>query len=198
MYMYKKSIKIMTLILLTLTLEGCPMDYDIPSLEPIVYLENNSEHGIVPCWNYRGTYYIPDMIVFSDTLLPTEYYVPPRDAIPVEEGGPDSVEMNNPLLFIIEPGEKSYVECIEMDDPLANLFSYLPHDTLSVFVFHADTIRKYSWEEIRDSYNILVRYDLSERDVRSFKNHTIPFPPTGAMRDMKMWPPYEEVMKRYE
>ena len=196
--MNKKNIGNTALILLSLTLQGCPMGDDIPGLVPTVYLENNSEHGIVPCWNYQATYYIPDMIVFSDTLLPTQYYDPPRDALPVEEGGPDSVAMNNPLLFILEPSEKSYVECFEGDDPLGELFSYLPHDTLSVFVLHADTVRKYSWDEIRNSYNIVVRYDLSEEDVRSFEDNTIPFPPTESMRNMKMWPPYEEVKNKYK
>ena len=142
------------------------MGDDIPGLVPTVYLENNSEHGIVPCWNYQATYYIPDMIVFSDTLLPTQYYDPPRDALPVEEGGPDSVAMNNPLLFILEPSEKSYVECFEGDDPLRELFSYLPHDTLSVFVLHADTVRKYSWDEIRNSYNIVVAEQNAARRAR--------------------------------
>ncbi len=45
------------------------------------------------------------------------------------------------------------------------IFEELPQDTLSVFIFHTDTLKKYSWEEIRDDYKILKRYDLSLEDL---------------------------------
>jgi hypothetical protein len=54
--------------------------------------------------------------------------------------------------------------------------------------------------------HIVVRYDLSYDDIVRFSvaddgyefQFHIPFPPTEAMRDMKMGPPYEEVRERYE
>ena len=190
--MNKKLIKIMTLILVSLSLGGCFFDFESPAgLEPAVYLENNSEHGIVVCWNYCYSYYIPDQIIRTDTLLPEQYYSSSFDD---ELDGPAP---HNPLRFIIEPGDKSCVECLETN-PLEELYADLPHDTLSVFILHADTVRQCSWEQICADNNIVVRYDLSKKDVLSFKNHVVPFPPTEAMRDMKMWPPYEEVRKRYE
>ena len=188
--MNKKHLKILTLILVSLSLGGCPMDYGIPSPAPAVYLENNSEHGIVVCWNYCFSYYIPDQIIRTDTLLPMQYYSSSFDE---ELDGPAP---HNPLRFIIEPGDKSCVECLE-GNPLEELYATLSHDTLSVFVLHVDTVRQYSWEQICADNNIVVRYDLSKEDVLSFKNHIVPFPPTEAMRDMKMWPPYEEIRKRY-
>lgn len=45
------------------------------------------------------------------------------------------------------------------------VFDRLPKDTLSVFVFHADTLKKYSWSEIRSGYKVLKRYDLSYSDI---------------------------------
>lgn len=53
------------------------------------------------------------------------------------------------------------------------------------------------WEGIRDDYDILVRYDLTYDNLKVL-NDTIPFPPTEAMKNMKMWPPYEEVVKKYK
>lgn len=75
------------------------------------------------------------------------------------------------------------------------MINNLPKDTLSVFVFHQDTLLKYKWEDIRQSYNILKRYDLSLDDIRLlYENHTpvIPYPPDERMKNMKMFPPYEE------
>ena len=188
----KKYIRFTALIFMLMSLGSCFYDEESPvGLEPAAYLENKSEHGIMVCWNYCFSYYIPDLIARTDTLLPAQYY-----SSSFEEEL-DSAAYYNPLLFIVEPGDKSYVECIEYD-PLDRLFADLPHDTLSVFVLHADTVRQYSWERICADNNIVVRYDLSKNDVLSFKNHIVPFPPTEAMRDLNMWPPHEEVRKRYE
>lgn len=55
------------------------------------------------------------------------------------------------------------------------LFEQLPQDTLSVFIFHGDTIAKYSWQEIRSGYKILKRYDLSQKDLEN-ANSIIRYP----------------------
>ena len=68
-------------------------------------------------------------------------------------------------------------------------------DTLSVFVFHIDTLLNHSWKEIRDGYKILVRYDLSAEDLESLRGE-IYYPPTAAMRNVHMFPPYEKVSGR--
>ncbi len=48
-------------------------------------------------------------------------------------------------------------------------------DSLMFFVFSVDTLNKYSWEEIREDYKILKRYDLSISDLDSL-NWTITYP----------------------
>ena len=40
-------------------------------------------------------------------------------------------------------------------------------------------------------YNILQRYDLTLKDMELLK-HDIYYPPTPAMRNIKMWAPYSE------
>ena len=47
---------------------------------------------------------------------------------------------------------------------------------LSVFIiFHSDTMEKYTWEEVRDGYEILKRYDLSLDDIKRL-DYTIVYP----------------------
>jgi hypothetical protein len=70
-------------------------------------------------------------------------------------------------------------------------------DTVCYFVVDADTVAYYGVTNVSDNYRILVRYDLNIDDVELLKE-TIPYPPTPAMRDMKMYPPYEEVLRREE
>ncbi len=48
-------------------------------------------------------------------------------------------------------------------------------DTLMFFVFSDDTLKNYSWDEIREGYKILKRYDLSIVDLDSL-NWTITYP----------------------
>ena len=45
-------------------------------------------------------------------------------------------------------------------------FEGLPCDTLSIFIFHTDTLNKYSWEEVRKGNMLLRRYDLGVEDVK--------------------------------
>jgi hypothetical protein len=71
------------------------------------------------------------------------------------------------------------------------LFATFPTDTLSVFFFDPDTLAKYEWETIRKEYKVLVRYDFSHADLKRLE-WRIYYPPTEAMKDIKMYPPYKE------
>ena len=62
-------------------------------------------------------------------------------------------------------------------------------DTVCLFVFDTDTLKKYSWEEMQVGYKILKRYDLSKADIRNL-GLLISYPPDDRMRDIKMYPPY--------
>jgi hypothetical protein len=53
--------------------------------------------------------------------------------------------------------------------------TFLPADTLSVFIFHTDTLNKYTWDEVRNGYKVLKRYDLSLDDLKQM-NWTITYP----------------------
>ena len=64
-------------------------------------------------------------------------------------------------------------------------------DTLCLFIFDADTFNTYSWEEIQNDYKVLQRYDLSLENIEALKRQ-IPYPPTEAMKNMKMYPAYGE------
>ncbi|MFH0757879.1 MAG: hypothetical protein V2B15_11370 [Bacteroidota bacterium] len=56
-----------------------------------------------------------------------------------------------------------------------DVYSMLPKDTISVFVFITDTLNKYSWEEVRNGYKVLKRYDLSYDDLERM-DWTITYP----------------------
>ena len=63
---------------------------------------------------------------------------------------------------------------------------------LTLFFFHADTLQKYSWTDIKEKNLYLQRYGLRPADMRVLggDNVVIPFPPDPAMRYMRMTPPY--------
>ena len=62
-------------------------------------------------------------------------------------------------------------------------------DTIIIFIFNADTLSKYTWDEVRADYKILKRYDISWQEMEATKGK-IYYPPTEAMKDIKQWPPY--------
>lgn len=75
----------------------------------------------------------------------------------------------------------------------------MPYDTMRVFVFDG------KYEDLlipieNDLY--LVRYDISIGDAQRLINEEgeleIHFPPDKRMKDIKMWPKYEDVVTRYD
>ena len=81
-----------------------------------------------------------------------------------------------------------------ISEPLEDIVKNTRKDTMSFFFFHADTLNKYTLEELQRGYMVLRRYDLSSQDIITLKNQygvpEIHYPPDERMKDMKMWPPY--------
>ena len=50
--------------------------------------------------------------------------------------------------------------------PFDRLFELLPTDTLSIYLFHPDTLAKYDWNVIRNEYKVLKRFDVSLDDLK--------------------------------
>jgi hypothetical protein len=98
---------------------------------------------------------------------------------------PDTVIRGNMWMCgPINQGEsKYYVYSEAIKDPWTN--------TVCLFILDADTIKSYSWEEIQDGYKVLQRYDISPENIKALK-YKIPYPPSEAMKNMKMYPPYGE------
>ena len=67
------------------------------------------------------------------------------------------------------------------------------NDSLSLFIIDLDTIKKYTWEEIKNGYKILQRYDLRV-DLEGLKqlDFIVTYPPTEAMKSVRMYPPYQK------
>lgn len=86
---------------------------------------------------------------------------------------PDSLPESNEYIVydmnkVLHPGYESHLNW-------ESFFQELPYDTLSVFIFHTDTLNKYSWNEVRERYLILKRYDMSLDDLNQ-NNFTITYP----------------------
>ena len=70
-------------------------------------------------------------------------------------------------------------------------------DTIRVFVFDSEKYKETDWSTIRDQYLFLLRYDLTKAELDAL-GWRIAYPPTTKMKDIKMWPPYEEAIKNAE
>jgi hypothetical protein len=62
-------------------------------------------------------------------------------------------------------------------------------DTLMFYIIDVSIVENNSWQTIIDNYLVLQRYDLSLEDIQQL-GWSLSFPPTEAMKDMKMYPPY--------
>lgn len=120
-------------------------------------VKNNSHH-------HFGLYFpsSKDGIFYPDTILPLS-----------------NKYLKNPIVF-----ESYYFHSSNSWD---YVYSQFPQDTMSVFVFHSDTLAKFSWEEVRKGYKVLVRYDLSLEDLERL-NFELSYPPDNRMQGIKMYP----------
>jgi hypothetical protein len=142
------------------------------------YVENKTNHDVKSFLAF-GLYSLGYIhIEYPDTVLPNWY------------GSTDSIGFNN-----IEPNEKQLVYA-SINTTWEDDVKKLSADTLSIYIFHSDTLRKYTWEQIREDYKILIRYDLSAEDITHLKDKygipVITYPPDERMKNMKMYPPYGE------
>ena len=77
-----------------------------------------------------------------------------------------------------------------------HLLSGTQAGVLSVFVFNQAIVNDEGWESVLSHQNYMVRYDLTAKDLESLQG-AIYFPPSDAMRNVRMFPPYEEVIQKY-
>lgn len=90
----------------------------------------------------------------------------------VGENYPDtSIVQTKPHLWTVQPN--SSFDDVSEWGTWKERFSKT--EKLSVFIFHTDTLNKYTWEEVRDNYMILKRYDLSLDDLKQC-DFTVTYP----------------------
>jgi hypothetical protein len=97
----------------------------------------------------------------NDTLLFYESYNYPDS----------SIVQNKPILTRIYPKDYSHLDSKKDWDEIL----VPPKDTISIFILNKDTVDRYSWDKIRNDYNVLKRYDLSLDDLKNL-NWTITYP----------------------
>ena len=176
------------LVVASLMLSACPTGDFTSTYTSIV---NKSGHNISVYWASTAA----NTSAYPDTLLPDNPTLCGTDIYELIEG---PISPNGGLATF------EYPTNLEGFKKLFSRKEHLPEGILSVFVIHTDTLLCCPWEQIKADNNYLIRYDLSYNDIVRFSTSQdsyefhIPFPPTEAMRDMKMWPPYDEVRKRYE
>ncbi len=90
----------------------------------------------------------------------------------VGDSYPDTlIVQTRPRLWTVQPN--SSFDDVSQWGTWEDRFSKI--EKLSVFIFHADTLSKYTWEEIADQYMVLKRYDLSLEDFKRC-NFTVTYP----------------------
>lgn len=73
-----------------------------------------------------------------------------------------------------------------------SILSVTHSGVLSVYLFKQEDVDNLGWKYLSEHNGYLVRYDLRLDDLRLLKD-TLYYPPTTAMRNIHMFPPYEKV-----
>lgn len=65
----------------------------------------------------------------------------------------------------------------------------IPSDTLMIYIYDAELLDSKTFTHIKNT--VIQRYDLSLQDLQ-FLNWKISYPPSEAMKDIKMYPSYKK------
>jgi len=131
-----------------------------------LYLKNNADYSVV----YKvavNVYPIPS--VYPDTTLGA-------NAWPI-----------NYNTTVVKPGDSK--DLFGSSVKIHDIIKDLPADTLSIYLFHIDTLKNNTWAEVQAGYKILKRYDLSLEDLEHL-DYKLSYPPDAKMSGVKMYPPY--------
>lgn len=60
-------------------------------------------------------------------------------------------------------------------------------DTLSFFIIHADTLQARGIEHVKDTYKVLMRFDMSLSDLKRI-GYNITYPPDQSMEGIRRYP----------
>lgn len=132
--------------------------------------ENENCHKTIPFANYS-----------DKTLWIVESYAPPSDT----SLSPSSISN-------IDANPANIVNCNEINSSLLwQRDCYEGVSLVRIYIYDLDVIKTVPKDTIIDNYMILRRYDLTVDNLQSL-NWKIPYPPTEAMRSMKMYPAYGE------
>lgn len=162
-----KKIKFIIGICVGLFMCGCEeMFYAwFPDYEITIGFTNNADYALSVYSIFIGCY--SEYVIYPDTSLPTK--------CPPQWGINNISPFSKKELFLTNKPEK--------------IFDYYNTDTISIFVFSTDSLNGLAWEYVASNYVVLQRYDVALNDLDSIWDQ-LSFPPSKAMRNIKMWPPY--------
>ena len=157
---------------------------------------------LITATSSRCAFYVTDWIYIRcnaphNIVYINSFYTDPLREIPeIPEENMDRFLAS----FTVSPDDFGY---FEVNGSFEEYVKKCADDTLSFYIFHADTVSRYSWDDIRELKKILVRYDLGANDFSKLPldrngDRSLLYPPTESMRAIHMYPPYDQVMAQYE
>ncbi len=146
---------------------NCYCDFEsLYKYEKYLYLANNSNHSINLHFNNVKSLDNSNLNkVYPDTLIRND----------IENWISGKILTNEKVTPVI--GANDWNEFYNTN---------APKDTISLFIFHSDTLAKYSWEEVRHGYKVLARYDLSLQDIKTV-DFILSYPPDIRMEGIKLF-----------
>jgi len=152
-----------------LILPACVGLFDPPEI-PFILFENKSELEVIVGDNHEGNF-------IADS---THHHYDVYSAL---KWGSERVSPSHSCKLFLSS-----------NDSWRTLFRYYASgidNSVPFYVFDAQKVDAVGIDNIRENYDVLVRYDFSEDDMDRL-NWSFCYPPDESMKDVHMYPSYEE------
>ena len=132
----------------------------------------------------------------NNSDVPVYMYLPQYYSVTKHETYDSTISFPLQKLKLIPPGKSIYADLMvgrPMDD-VSVYMEQFPLDTVHFFIFDPEVLDNHGWNQIKDGYMVLKRYDLTTKDLRNEKVLNGLWPPTPKVAHIKQYPPYAPAM----
>ena len=126
----------------------------------------------------------------NNSDAPVYMYLPQYYSVTKHETYDSTICFPLQKLKLIPPGKSLSVDWM-VGRTMDNVSVYMEQfssDTVHLFIFDPEVVDNHGWNQIKDGYRVLKRYDLTSKDLRKEKLLNGLWPPTAAAEKVKQYP----------
>ena len=145
---------------------------------------------MLPLTLFTGCFHWVDLFnIPNNDDRPVYMFVPRFFSVPKHATYDSTIYFSALELRLVPPNETYKISVFgKLDEEFAFYMEQFPSDTVHVFFFDPEVVDNNGWNQIRENYMVLKRYDLSHKELSSTKILNALWPPKAEAACVRQYP----------